>query len=234
MCARARAAVSEAAGGLGAFVLQVGALQVEAGEQLPAAHFHPRVAALQGCLQGLRIYLLRLLHLAPPLQAAGMEQEGFGLLRGGAVPLQIINNGNNQRVIDAPVGLRGGEPGLCQLVEDALVAVGRRRQAVKGIEQADVFFIAAIVRGEDEVEPCLLSGGQDSVVCTAARGNGCTGRTQAHQEEKEISHSFYVFQKHRKGTLFCLLLQVRPLQSGKNGHGDPPVPLYLLLAGLNL
>ena len=176
-----------------------------------------------------------------------MEQEGFGLLRGGAVPLQIINNGNNQRVIDAPVGLRGGEPGLCQLPQDALVAVGRRRQAVNGIEQADVFFIAAIVRGEDEVEPCLLSGGQDSVVCTAARGNDCTGRTQAHQEEKEMSHSFYVFQKHRKGTLFCLLLQIRPRQSGEKRARRPhvgymrlrcscpaPVPLYLLLAGLNL
>ena len=173
MCARAWAAVSlhASANCRKRRAVWAPSLQVEAGEQLPTTHLRVWVAALQGHLQGLRVGVLRLLHLAPPLLAAGAEQQGFHLLPGGAVLCQVVDDGQQQRVADVPVSLRGGEPGLCQLPQDALVAVGRRRQAVNGIEQADVFFIAAIVRGEDEVEPCLLSGGQDSVVCTAARGS---------------------------------------------------------------
>ena len=174
MCARARASVcfgqlQEAAGGLGAFVLQVGALQVEAGEQLPAAHLRVWVATLQSHLQGLRVGVLRLLHLAPPLQAAGMEQQGFHLLPGGAVLCQVVDDGQQQRVVDAPVGLRGGEPGLCQLPQGACMTVGRQSGAVQGVELAGYFFLSAVVDRDDEAEQRLPLG-HPGIVCVAARG----------------------------------------------------------------
>ena len=170
--------LQEAAGCFGGFRFQLCAPAVETEEHLPATHLHARVAALQGCLHGLRIGLLRLFHLALPLQAAGAEQEGFHLFRGRAVLLQIADKGHYQRVAHGLVVLDGCEPGLRQLVEGALVAVIGRHEAAEGVEQARAFFLAAVVRGDDEVEPGLPPG-HHGIVCVAARGEKGTACREA-------------------------------------------------------